>query len=57
MRTTMAAAAAGSREKLRLAQGLREDGMRLCTNSGHSLVDGLHSIENTCTYKRVFFVD
>ena len=26
-------------------------------NSGHRLVDGLHSIENTCTYKRVFFVD
>ena len=28
-----------------------------CTKSGHRLVDGVHSIENTCTYKRVFFVD
>ena len=28
-----------------------------CTISGHGAVDGLHSIENTCTYKRVFFVD
>ena len=29
----------------------------LCTKSGHPLVDGLHSIENTCTYKRVFSID
>ena len=28
-----------------------------CTKSCHRLVDGVHSIENTCTYKRVFFVD
>ena len=28
-----------------------------CTISGQGLVDGLHSLENTCTYKRVFFVD
>src|SRR5947209_10988236 len=28
-----------------------------CTKSGHVIVDGLHSIENPCTYGRVFFVD
>ena len=33
------------------------DLLRGCTKSGHRLVDGLHPIENTCTYKRVIFVD
>ena len=28
-----------------------------CTIFGHRVVDGLHSIENTCTYKRVFSID
>ena len=28
-----------------------------CTKSGHLPVDGLHSIENTCTYIPVFFID
>jgi hypothetical protein len=32
-------------------------GPLLCTKSGHGLVDGLHSVENKCTYKRVIFVD
>jgi hypothetical protein len=30
---------------------------QLCTISGHALVDGLHSIENTSTYNVRFFVD
>jgi hypothetical protein len=29
----------------------------VCTISGHGAVNGLHSTENMCTYKRVFFVD
>jgi hypothetical protein len=33
------------------------DLLRVCTKFGHRLVDGLHSIENTCTYKGVIFVD
>ena len=28
-----------------------------CTISGHGAVNGVHSIEKTCTYKRVFFID
>ena len=28
-----------------------------CTIFGHRLVDGVHSIEKTCTYKLVFFID
>ena len=28
-----------------------------CTTFGHSLVDGLHSIENTSTYKTRFSID
>ena len=31
--------------------------LRVCTKSGHPPVDALHSIEKTCTYKRVFFID
>ena len=34
-----------------------KNGFSHCTKSGHWLVDGLHSIENTCTYKRVFLID
>ena len=37
--------------------GFARNGFRVCTKSGQGVVDGLHSIENTCTYKRVFFVD
>ena len=29
----------------------------ICTVSGHRLVDGLHSTEKTCTYKRIFLID
>ncbi len=28
-----------------------------CTKCGHGAVHGVHSIENTCTYKRVFLID
>jgi hypothetical protein len=28
-----------------------------CTKSGHGAVNGVHSIENTTSYKRAFFVD
>jgi hypothetical protein len=28
-----------------------------CTISGQGVVDGVHLVEKTCTYKRVFFVD
>jgi len=28
-----------------------------CTISGHAAVNGVHSIENTCTYKCVFLID
>jgi hypothetical protein len=31
--------------------------LRVCTKSGHMPVDGVHLTENTCTYKRVFFID
>jgi hypothetical protein len=43
--------------KLASDAGFVKNGLRVCTKSGQGLVDGLHSIENTCTYKRVFFVD
>jgi len=43
--------------KPRLARGLREDASHVCTISGHPPVNGVHLIENTCTYKRVFFID
>ena len=42
-----AAAGAGSHESQSLD----------CTISGQGVVDGVHSLENTCTYKHVFFVD
>jgi hypothetical protein len=29
----------------------------LCTKSGHSPVNGLHSLENKCTYKGVISID
>jgi hypothetical protein len=37
-------------ETPRLARGLRENGFPGCTKSGHRVVDGLHSIENTDSY-------
>jgi len=43
--------------KLHVRRGFTGSRNRICTNFGHALVDALHSIENTCTYKRVFFVD
>lgn len=43
--------------KPRLAWLLARVDFGVCTISGHVLVDGVHSIENTCTYKGVFFVD
>jgi hypothetical protein len=30
---------------------------QVCTISGHGAVNGVHSTENMCTYKRVFSVD
>jgi hypothetical protein len=36
---------------------LAQTSLDTCTNYGHRLVDGVHSIENMCTYERVFFVD
>jgi hypothetical protein len=35
----------------------QENVFRHCTKTCHRLVDGVHSIENTCTYNRVFFID
>ena len=37
--------------------GFAKTGVEGCTKSGHRLVDGLHSIENTPTYRAWFFVD
>jgi hypothetical protein len=37
--------------------GSAKSELRVCTNSGHMPVDGVHSIEKTCTYKRVFSID
>src|SRR4051794_34172913 len=39
-----------------------DEGVRIrvsggCTKSGHGAVNGVHSIENACTYNCVFFVD
>ena len=44
-------------ETPRLARRLREVLLRVCTKSGHALVDGLHSIENTDSCGRVFLID
>src|SRR5215469_10148220 len=35
----------------------RGTGLPTCTNSGHRLVDGLHSTEKTSSYKRMFLID
>jgi hypothetical protein len=44
-------------EKPHPVRVLDENPFHSCTKSGHRPVNGLHSIENTCTYKHVFFVD
>ena len=44
-------------ENSRPDAAFQESRCAVCTKSGQRLVDGLHSIENTCTYKRVIFVD
>ncbi len=41
----------------RICRGFRQNCIPLCTISGHRPVNGVHSIENTCTYNHVFFVD
>jgi hypothetical protein len=43
--------------KTALGTGLREFQSGGCTNFGHEAVNGLHSIENACTYVGEFFVD
>src|SRR5258707_10215325 len=35
----------------------RRTAFGFCTKTGHRLVDGVHSIENTCTYEDVFLID
>jgi hypothetical protein len=44
-------------ENPRCIRLLTQTVFRHCTISGHALVDSVHSVENTCTYKCVFFVD
>jgi hypothetical protein len=46
-----------SRENPRCTVVLARTSFRHCTISGHRPVDSVHSIENTCTYKGVFFID
>jgi len=43
--------------KTRPGTAFRKTARASCTKSGHSPVDRLHSIENTNTYRRRFFVD
>ena len=37
--------------------GSAQSELRVCTKSGHTPVDDVHSIENTCSYRARFFVD
>ena len=41
----------------RLARASREMPRRICTKTGHWVVDGLHSIENTDSCGSVFLID
>ena len=43
--------------KLHPAQRRQRNISSICTKSCHWPVHGVHSIENACTYRRVFFVD
>ena len=47
----------GLLRKVASSAGFGEVAKSGCTIFGQVPVNGVHSIENTCTYKRVFFVD
>jgi hypothetical protein len=43
--------------EISLIRSALENRIYRCTKSGHAPVNGLHSIENTSTYKARFFID